>query len=121
MENVAIIGASTNKERYSHRAQNKLVKHGHKVFPVNPYGGEILGEHCYTSITEIKDTALDTVTIYVNPERLAGIVDDIIATKPKRVIFNPDTEDNAIMEKVAAAGIKVVTACTLVMLRRKRF
>jgi uncharacterized protein len=45
----------------------------------------------------------------------------IIAAKPARVIFNPGTENPELEEHLAAAGIAVVHACTLVLLRTGRF
>ena len=50
MENVVIIGASAKEDRYSHRAQLMLVEHGHKPFPVNPFGGEVLGLKCFKTV-----------------------------------------------------------------------
>ncbi len=120
MENVAIIGASSRENRYSYKAQQMLTEHNHTVFPVNPYGGEVLGATCFTSITEVTEQ-LDTVTIYVSAKRLEPIIDDIIAKSPKRVIFNPGTECESCIEKVKLAGIEAVIACTLVLLSTNQF
>lgn len=120
MENVAIIGASSRESRYSHKAQLMLREHGHNVYPVNPHGGEVLGETCYTCIDKIEDH-IDTVTLYVSPKRLAGSLDKIIEAKPKRVIFNPGTESEELMDTVRNAGIEVLTACTLVLLSTNQF
>ncbi len=120
MENVAIIGASARKSRYSFKAQEMLTDHNHRVFPVNPYGGEVLGVTCYTSITEISER-LDTVTIYISAKRLESIIDDIISKSPKRVIFNPGTECESCIQKVKEAGIEAISACTLVMLSTNQF
>jgi len=120
MENVAIIGASSHESRYSHKAQQMLTKHNHNVYPVNPYGGEVLGLQCYTSISEITES-LDTVTLYVSAKRLEPIIDEIIAKSPKRVIFNPGTESDECIQKVQDAGIEAITACTLVMLSTNQF
>lgn len=120
MENVAIIGASAKEGRYSNKAQKMLVEHNHNVYPVNPYGGEVLGVECYKSVTEITDT-IDTVTLYVAPKRLKTMIDDIINLKPKRIIFNPGTEDDELIQKVKDAGIIAQEACTLVLLSTNQF
>ncbi len=120
MENVAIIGASAKPDRYSHKAQLRLTEHGHKVFLVTPSGGDILGHSCYKSATEITEK-IDTVTLYVGPQRLAGIINEVINLNPKRIIFNPGTEDSELMKKVKSAGIEVVEACTLVMLATDQY
>lgn len=120
MENVAILGASSNEHRYSYKAQEMLTDHGHKVYPVNPYGGEVLGVSCYTSLDQIEDS-IDTVTLYVAPKRLSGSIDALIELKPKRVIFNPGTESEEHMARIRNAGIDVLTVCTLVMLSTDQF
>lgn len=120
MENVAIIGASSRESRYSYKAQQMLTEHGHKVFPVNPHGGEVQGVTCFTCIDQIEDP-IDTVTLYVSPKRLSDSIDKIIEAKPKRVIFNPGTESEELMSKIQNAGIEVQSACTLVLLSTNQF
>ncbi len=120
MENVAIIGASDRASRYSYKAQQMLTEHNHNVFPVNPYGGEVQGVPCFTSVLEITEQ-LDTVTVYVSAKRLESIIDRIISKSPKRVIFNPGTECESCIEKVKEAGIEAVIACTLVLLSTNQF
>ncbi len=120
MENVAIIGASHKSERYSHKAQEMLVEYGHNVYPVSPKGGEVLGVTVLTCASEITD-AIDTVTLYVGPKHLTPNFWEIVALKPKRIIFNPGTEDQNLISQAKEAGIKVLEACTLVMLRTNQF
>ena len=66
--NVAILGASEKRERYSYKAQQLLVEEGHMVFPVSSSGKDILGVQGYPFLTDIKDS-IDTITVYVNPTR----------------------------------------------------
>lgn len=120
MENVAIIGASSKEDRYAYKAQKMLLDHGHNSFPVNPYGGEALGESFYKSINDIGED-IDTVTLYVAPKRLEKSVDDIIAKKPKRIIFNPGTESSRFKLMFEEAGIETLEACTLVLLSTNQF
>ena len=119
-ENVAIIGASAKEDRYAFKAQKMILDHNHKVFPVNPFGGEALGQTFYKDISEIAET-LDTITLYVGPARLDKMIDDLIAVHPKRIIFNPGTESDSAIAKTEAAGIEAIIACTLVMLSTNQF
>ncbi len=120
MEKVVIIGASSKPDRYSHKAQMMLAEYGHKVFPVRPDGNKILGVDTYKSILDIRDS-IDTVTLYVSHHHLEKIIDDILAVKPKRVIFTPGTESFDMMSRVKESGIEAVAACTLVMLSTNQF
>ena len=119
-ENVAIVGASHKPDRYAHKAQVMLTGNGHRVFPVSGNGREILGVPGYRSVSEI-DEPLDTVTLYLNPQRHQAIVDDILAKKPKRVIFNPGTESDELEARYREQGIETERACTLVLLRTGQY
>lgn len=120
METVVILGASNKTDRYSYRALKLLREYNHEVIPVHPVIEEIEGVEVVKAISDI-DRAVDTVTVYVNPKHMLSMVDDLIALKPKRVIFNPGTEDDALIEKVEESGIKAVRGCTLVMLKTNQY
>jgi hypothetical protein len=67
------------------------------------------------------DDAVDTLTLYVGPKLLEPQADDIVRLKPARVIFNPGTESRLVQQRLDAAGIEWLEACTLVMLRTDQF
>lgn len=117
---VAILGASAKPERYAHKAQLLLTEHKHEVFPISSTGAEILGVKGYSSIGEIEEP-IGTITLYLGPARLEPIIEDVIAAKPKRVIFNPGTESEIAQEAFEKAGIETEEACTLVLLRTGGF
>lgn len=119
-EVVVIIGASDKPQRYAYMAMQSLIEHGHEVRLVNPFKKEIEGFHCYPSVMDI-DEDIDTVTLYVNPNRFQDHIDEVIKARPGRVIFNPGTEDAAIEKRLTDAGIRVQRACTLVMLSSNQF
>ena len=110
-----IIGASPKPDRYANKAQRLLKEYGHTTVPINPIQEEILGDVVLKSPSDYKGH-IDTVTLYVRPERLEPILDEILALQPKRIVFNPGTEDALIQEKVRDAGIETIEGCTLVML-----
>ena len=118
--NVAVLGASNKPERYSHQAVVLLAKKGHAVFPIHPALAEIDGHRVFKRLADVS-APLHTVTMYVSPALSAGLAGEILAAKPARVIFNPGTENPELEEKLAAAGIDVLHACTLVMLRTGQF
>ena len=78
-------------------------------------------DFCSKSIESIVETEIDTIAVYVNPEISSGLIEQIIQVKPRRVIFNPNTENPELASKLAAAGIETIEACTLVMLRTGQF
>lgn len=118
--NVAILGASSQLERYSNKAQLRLMEEGHTVFPISKKSDSIAGVKAYPNMASIFEK-IDTLTIYVRPEILESLVDEIIDLNPRRVIFNPGTEDSDIQQTLKKAGIQVDVACTLVLLNTNQF
>lgn len=119
-ETVAVLGASPNPDRYAHKAMTALAAHGHTVIPVNPNHDHIDGQPCHPTLAHV-DPPLDTITVYLRPDILRRVLDDIAAARPARVILNPGTEDEDAARRLTAAGIHVQTACTLVLLRSGQY
>jgi uncharacterized protein len=117
---VAIIGASHKPQRYAYMAQEMLMDHQYTVFPVSGNGREILGVKGYQSIADIQQP-IDTVTLYLNSERHQAIKQDVLNARPRRIIFNPGTESEVLMNEYQQHGIETLEACTLVMLRTGQF
>ncbi|WP_300462312.1 CoA-binding protein [Desulfobacula sp.] len=120
MEIVAVIGASPKQDRYSNKAIRMLAQYHHTPIPVAPTHALIEGRKVYQHLEDIPEK-IDTVTLYVSPSRQEPIIKDIIKLGPKRVIFNPDTENKAVYDQLKQAGIEVVEACTLVLLKTNQF
>jgi predicted CoA-binding protein len=119
-ETVVVLGASTKEDRYANMAQKLLQEHGHHPIPVNPAFPEVLGEKCYASIADIPGP-IDTVTLYLGEARSTPLIADILAAKPRRIIFNPGAENPQLARQAQAQGIEALEACTLVMLRTGQF
>ena len=117
---VAILGASKDPSRYAHKAQLMLNTKGHTVVPINPKYDIINGIQSYPNLASYPHK-IDTVTVYVRPSILSGLTKDIIQASPDRIIFNPGTTDSNLIELIQKAGIKVETACTLVLLSTSQF
>ncbi len=118
--NVAVVGASNNPEKYSYQAVMLLKEKGHTVFPVHHVIREIESLKVYPSIKDIPEP-LDTLSLYVSKEISSRLAEDFFAKKPRRIIFNPGSENPALESQAAAKGIKTLNACTLVMLRTNQF
>jgi hypothetical protein len=119
---VLILGASDKPQRYSNKAMRKLLAHGHQVILVANRGDTIDGLPVYQLAQLLsKPPSIDTITVYVNAEVLGTMLADLLALKPRRVIFNPGTESTEAAATFRAAGVEVVNHCTLIMLDEKTF
>lgn len=113
-KNTAVIGATPNPQRYAYLATSRLASHGHKVYPVGIHEGEIEGHKILTDFPKLRD--IDTVTLYVGPKNQVHWIDYILGLNPKRIIFNPGTENPVLENAAREKGIESVHGCTLVML-----
>ncbi len=114
MKKTLILGASSNPHRYSNKAANRLKAHGHEIVQLGNKISEAAGEKIETGKPEFK--AIDTVTLYVNPGIQKDYYQYLMELKPKRIIFNPGTENPELQELAQKNGIETIEACTLVML-----
>ena len=116
MENkkTLILGASQNPERYSYLAVNKLSANHHPVVAIGRKKGNVGDVEINTEQKLL--TGIDTVTLYLNPQNQKPYYDYIISLKPKRIIFNPGTENEELYTLAKQNGIEVMEACTLVLL-----
>jgi uncharacterized protein len=108
-----VLGASTNPSRYSFMAIHRLRSHGHAVIAIGPRPGMVSDVHI---TKEWPVEGVDTVTLYIGPERQPEYYAPLLALRPRRVIFNPGTENGVLEHLLSNAGIHCEEACTLVML-----
>ena len=118
--NVVVLGATDNPDRYAYRAMRALLHHGYNAIPVNPTIPEVLGLPCRKSLSDVTDP-IDTVSMYVGAARSEPLIPQIVAAKPRRIIFNPGAENDRLAAAAEKEGISVVHGCTLVMLQDGTF
>lgn len=115
MPSVAVVGASDDPAKYAHQAVLRFAAQGYTVWPVHPSGASVAGKRCYTGLAVIPGKP-DVITLYVSPRIGAGLVDAIVAAKPQLVILNPGADGEPVLSTLRARGLKVVEACSLVLL-----
>ncbi|WP_375561465.1 CoA-binding protein [Bernardetia sp. OM2101] len=114
-----ILGATPNPTRYAYLAAERLTNKNHEIVPVGIKQGEVFGsqiEHKTQNNDLTIHNDIDTITLYVGLKNQPEWYDYILKTKPKRIIFNPGTENPELMKMAREQGIEVEIACTLVML-----
>lgn len=114
-----VLGASLKSERYSNKAVHKLVEKGCLVYAYGLKKGIVSGVIIDTDLRT--GITVDTVTMYIGPARQKAYYDYIISLNPKRVLFNPGTENEAFYELLKANGIAFEVACTLVLLATNQY
>lgn len=121
MKKTVIIGATTNQGRYAYLAARMLTEYNHEIVPVGIKDGTVFGKEILDIFQKPAVKDVDTVTLYIGPHRQPEHMDYILSLNPKRIIFNPGTENEEFMKKAEEKGIETVEGCTLVMLRSNQF
>ncbi len=114
-----VLGASENPERYSNKAANRLLEKGYKIKLLGLKAGKIGTEIIKTGFPIFSN--INTVTLYVGPQNQSNFYEYIVGLKPKRVIFNPGTENPEFYELLKKENILAEEACTLVLLSLNQF
>ena len=116
-----VLGASTNPERYAYLAANMLKENGHLIVPVGIKKGEVAGESILSISEKPQIEGVDTVTLYLGPANQKEWYDYILSLKPKRILFNPGTENEELEKLAQENNIETEQACTLVLLRTNQY
>jgi predicted CoA-binding protein len=116
-----IVGATPNTARYAHMAAGRLVSSGHEIVPLGIRRGSMFGKEILDIRSRPAIHDVDTITLYIGPQRQEEWYDYLLSLKPKRIIFNPGTENDELIRKASSEGIETVEGCTLVMLRSDQY
>jgi len=109
-----VLGASDNPSRYSYLAMKRLQAHQHPIVAVGRKEVDVNGIHIHKN--HVTEEGVDTITLYLNPKNQVEYYDYILGLQPKRIIFNPGTENDELIRLAKENGIQPVLGCTLVML-----
>jgi len=116
-----VVGATDNPERYAYRAVELLQAKGVPVVPIGIKKGLVFGEEILDLRLKPALGEIHTITLYLGPSNQSEWIDYLIGLGPKRIIFNPGTENPLFFQKAEEAGIEALEACTLVMLTTGQF
>lgn len=114
-----VIGASLKTKRYSNVAMKRLIQNDHPVKAIGLREGTVKGVEIMTGKPALEH--IHTITLYINSKRQPEYYDYLISLKPKRVIFNPGTENPEFYSKLEENDIAVKVACTLVLLSTENY
>jgi predicted CoA-binding protein len=119
MKKTLVVGASTNSDRYAYKACVMLKEYKHEIYAFGLKKGLINNIEIKTDWPN--NEQFDTITLYVGPQHQYKFFNKIVDLKPKRVIFNPGTENNEFEELLTKNNIEAIEACSLVLLRTEQY
>ena len=113
MKTVAVIGASSNREKWGNKAVRAFQQRGYTVYPVNPNEPEVEGIKTFSSIKEVP-VRPQIITVYIPPPRLAKILPDIAAQGCNELFLNPGTESGEVLAECERLGLNAIQACSII-------
>ena len=111
---IAIIGASSDPQKFGNKAVKAYLQRGYDVYPVNPKGGEIEGLPVSTSLEEVPLERLDRITVYLPPKVGLQVMDDIAKKPHDDLLLNPGSESDEVIAKAHQLGLDPIVACSIV-------
>lgn len=111
---VAIIGASTDRQKYGNKSVRAYLKQGYEVFPVHPRENSIEGITAYPSLAEVPVSHLDRISVYVPPEIGISLLEQIRDRGASEVWFNPGSESAELLERANELGLNIIQACSII-------
>jgi uncharacterized protein len=106
-QTIAVVGASTTEGKPGHDIPRYLQSQGYRIVPVNPRGGEVLGERSYLSLRDI-DVPIDVVEVFRPPTEAEEIARDAITIGASTLWFQPGTHTEEAVALARDAGLTVV-------------
>lgn len=113
MKTVAVIGASSNREKFGNKALRAFAQRGYTVIPINPTETEVEGHRAFASVLDVPG-AIDMATFYVPAPVGVRVMDDLVKKGVPEVWLNPGADDRTVVEKARSLGLKTVQHCSII-------
>jgi uncharacterized protein len=111
---VAVIGASTNRNKFGNKALRAFASQGYHVVPINPTESEVEGHKAYASVLDVPDR-IDIATVYVPPRAGVKVMEQLAQRGGiEEVWLNPGADGDAVVTRARELGLKTIQACSII-------
>jgi predicted CoA-binding protein len=110
---VAVIGASSNRNKFGNRAVRAFLQQGYTVIPINPHEAEVEGLKTYPSVMDVPG-AIDMASFYVPPEIGFRVIDEVARKGIPEVWLNPGADSDELIARAKSLNIQPIVACSVV-------
>ena len=112
MKTVAIVGASSNREKFGNKALRAFAKRGYTVIPINPKEATVEGYHTYASVLDVPGT-IDLATIYVPARAGVRVMDELARKGVGQIWLNPGADDATVVSRARELGLRTEQLCSI--------
>jgi len=117
MKTVAVIGASSDRNKFGNKALRAFRSEGYNVIPVNPNESEVEGLRTYASVLDVPGT-IDMATVYVQPDVVMTLLDGFEKKGIGEIWVNPGAESDELMAEAHRRKLNMIYACSIVGIGR---
>ena len=110
---VAVIGASSNRNKFGNRAVRAFQQQGYTVVPINPHEATVEGLTAYASVLDVPG-AIDMASFYLPPEIGLQVIEDVARNGIPEVWLNPGAESDELLAEAERLHLSTVQACAIV-------
>jgi predicted CoA-binding protein len=110
---VAVIGASKDRNKFGNKALRAFATQGYTVIPINPHESNVEGYRTYPSVVDVPGH-IDMATVYVPPTEGVRVMEDLARKGVAEVWLNPGADDDEVVAKARALGLKTIQACSII-------
>jgi predicted CoA-binding protein len=110
---VAVIGASSNRQKFGNRAVRAYLREGYTVVPINPHESNVEGLKTYKSVLDVPGR-IDMASFYVPPEVGERVIEEVALKQIPEVWLNPGAESAALIASARRLSITPIVACSIV-------
>jgi predicted CoA-binding protein len=114
---VAVVGASSDRNKFGNKALRAFKAEGYTVIPVNPNEHEVEGLRTYASVVDVPDK-LDMATVYVQPDVVMSLLDDFERKQIPEIWVNPGAESEELMAEARRRKLNMIYACSIIGIGR---
>lgn len=109
---VAVVGASSNRQKFGNRAFRAFARQGYTVIPINPNEEEVEGVRTFPSVLDVPGT-IDMATVYVQPDAGMTVVEELAQKGIAEVWLNPGADDPQVVARARQLGLNIIQACSI--------
>lgn len=119
---IAIVGLSDKPEKASYQVAKYLKEKGFEIIPVNPTIESVLGIKSFSKFTDIPSSLkIDVVDLFRRSEQVLPIVEEIVKSGQKPIIWFQEGSENPKAEKLAREnGFEIISGVCLMMAHQKQ-
>lgn len=110
---VAVIGASSNRDKFGNKALRAFERRGYKVIPINPNEPEVEGHKTYPSVLDVPEP-IDMATVYVPVRPGVTVMEQLAKKGVGEVWLNPGADDERVVARARELGLTIIQACSII-------